>query len=447
MIWQIALIALLIVINAFFSAAEISVVSSNKIRLRRLAEDGNARAKAVLQLASDPGRFLATVQVGMTLAGFFASAVGAVSAAALLANQLQRMPVPIIASHADGIAVVLVTVAIAFLTIVLGELAPKNLAVRDSEATAMGVAGVVSWLERVAAPIIWVLNTTTNLLLGGTARIRLPSVTSEEIIAIADVAKEEGEIDERERQIVQGAFVLSQRRVSELVVPRVDLVALPAGATLAEAQALIVKTGHSRIPIYRGSIDDIQGVLHTKDVLATLLKYGSEAGGRRVAEIARPTLYLPETVRADEALLEMQHQRMHLAVVVDEYGGTAGVVTLENLLEELVGPIRDEYDAAEQPEIRLVSEGEIVVSGDADLGEVGQALDLSFGDQEVDTVGGLVYMALGRIPLVGDSVEVFGAAATAEVLRMAGNRVSLVRLTHRPADGSAGESAGSSPSE
>jgi len=428
-IWQLILIALLIGVNAFFAAAEIAVVSASRIRLRRLAEEGSRQAAEALRLTRESGRFLATVQVGVTLAGFFASAVGAVSAASLLASTIRAVPLPAVADQADGIAIAVVTVVIAFLTLIFGELTPKNLAVRNAESVSIAVAYPIAWLERLASPVVWLLNATTNLLLGGGAKLRFPSVTSDEIVAIARVAEEEGAIDEKEQQIVQGAFTLGEKHVGELVVPRVDVRALPVDATLAEARDLIVLTGHSRIPIYRGTIDEVLGVLHSKDLLAALPPEGA-AWQRTVGELIRPTLFVPETVRADEVLRQMQRQRIHLAVVVDEYGGTAGIVTLENLLEELVGPIRDEYDAAEQPEIRVVGEGELIAAGDADLDEVAEALGVRLEEEEVDTVGGLVYSALGRIPAVGDRVEVPGL--TAEVLRMAGNRVSLVRLTRRP---------------
>jgi putative hemolysin len=425
---QLVLIAALVATNAFFAAAEIAVVSANRLRLRRLAEDGDRRASQALRLASESGRFLATVQIGVTLSGFLASAVGAISVATALAGLLRAVPVPFIAEQADGLAVLVVTIAIALLTLILGELLPKNLAVRNAESVALAVATPIVWLERLTRPMVWCLNSTTNFLIGGTSRVRFPTVTSEEIVAYADVAEEEGSIDSRERQIVQGALTLGERHIGELVVPRVDVKALPSEATLDDARVLIVQTGHSRIPIYRQTVDDVVGVLHSRDLLAA--DVAGTPGDRPVAEIARTTIFVPETVRADEVLRDMQRQRMHLAVVVDEFGGTAGIVTLENLLEELVGPIRDEYDAAEQPEIRIVADGEVVASGDADLDHIAESLETRLEDETVDTVGGLVYATLGRIPAVGDTMTVQGISL--EVLRMQGNRVSLVRLARAP---------------
>jgi putative hemolysin len=400
-------------------------VSANRIRLGRLAEEGDRRARRALALARDPGRFLATVQVGITLAGFFASAVGAVSAAAYLAEVLRAVPITAVSENATTVAVAVTTSVIAFLSIILGELVPKNLAVRNAESVALSIAYPVTFIQRISRPAVWLLNVTTNLLLGGNARVTVSSATPDEIAALADAAESEGSINEKENQIVQGAFSLANKRIGELVVPRVDVKAVPVGTTLAEARRLIVQTGHSRIPIYRATIDDIVSVLHSKDLLAAL-EPGGRGPDRKVTEIARPVLFVPETVKADDVLLQMQRQRLHLAVVVDEFGGTAGIVTLENLLEELVGPIRDEYDAAEQPETRLVGEGVLVASGDADLDDVADILEVKLDDQEVDTVGGLVYAALGRIPQVGDSVDVEGASI--EVVRMLGNRVGQVRI-------------------
>ena len=425
MIWQLVVVALLIALNAFFAAAEIAIVSANRIRLGRLAEEGDRRARQALALAKDPGRFLATVQVGITLAGFFASAVGAVSAAEILADALRAVPYPLVAENAGPISIAVTTSIIAFLSLILGELTPKNLAIRNAEGVALSVAYPIALIQRVTRPVVWLLNSTTNLLLGGNAPLKVSTITSEEISALADAAEAEGGIDARENQIVQGAFTLGEKRIGELVVPRVDVKAVPVETTLTEARRLIVQTGHSRIPIYRGTIDEIVSVLHSKDLLAAMDSAGHGAE-RRVTEVARPVLYFPESVKADDVLRQMQRQRLHLAVVVDEYGGTAGIVTLENLLEELVGPIRDEYDAAEQPETRLVGEGVLVASGDADLDHVADTLEIKLGEQEVDTVGGLVYSLLGRIPEVGDTVEVDGARI--EVLRMLGNRVGQVRI-------------------
>jgi putative hemolysin len=425
-ILQLVVVALLILLNAFFAAAEIAIVSANRIRLGRLADDGDRRARRALALVKEPGKFLATVQVGITLAGFFASAVGAVSAAELLGNVLRAAPSPLLYENATIISVAATTSVIAFLSLILGELTPKNLALRNAEAVALSVAYPIALIQRITRPVVWLLNATTNLLLGGNAPVKVSTITHDEIAAMADAAEAEGVIDEKENQIVQGAFLLREKRIGELVVPRVDVRAVSVDTTLAEARKLIVQTGHSRIPIYRGTIDEIVSVLHSKDLLAAL-DPGGRGADRKVVEIARQVIYVPESVKADEVLRQMQRQRIHLAVVVDEYGGTAGIVTLDNLLEEIVGPIRDEYDAAEQPETRLIEDGVLVASGDADLDHVADTLEVKLEEQEVDTVGGLVYSALGRIPEVGDSVEVNGARI--EVLRMLGNRVGLVRIT------------------
>jgi putative hemolysin len=431
---QIALIAALILLNAFFAAAEIAIVSVRRTRIRQLVEeDRNPAARAVARLIDKPGRFLATIQVGVTLAGFFASAVGAVSLAVVLAAWLSTVPVAFISANSYGIAFVLVTVTLSFLTLVLGELAPKNIAILRSEAIALRVARPVEILSKIASPVVAVLSATTGLIVrmaGGSEGSRFPPVTEAEILAMVATGEEEGVVEATERKLIGEVFEFGDTITAEVMVPRVDVKALSKEATLANARRMVIDTGHTRIPVYDGSLDNIIGVIHAKDVLQHLEPVaGSNPEERPVTEIMRRAYHVPDSKRVAELLPDLQRQQLHLAVVVDEYGGTAGIVTLEDLLEELVGPIRDEYDAREEPDIQALGDGEVIVSGGAHLGDVGPAVGTRLEAEGIDTIGGLIYARLGRIPSEKDILELPGA--TLEVLSMRGRRVLKARVLRR----------------
>ncbi|HEX2986658.1 MAG TPA: hemolysin family protein, partial [Chloroflexota bacterium] len=330
-------------------------------------------------------------------------------------------------------AFVAVTVAISFATLVVGELAPKNLAIMRAEPIALTLSGPVNFLSRVAAPLVWVLTSTTGLvmkLVGGPDRVRISPITEEEIMAMVASGEEAGVVEPTERKLIDEVFEFGDTITEEVMVPRVDVRALSRDTTVAEARKAIVETGHTRLPVYEGSLDNIIGVIHAKDVLQELPPDApDEQVNRAVTSIMRRAYHVPGSKRVAELLPELQRQQLHLAVVVDEYGGTAGIVTLDNLLEEIVGPIRDEYDAREEPDIQMIGEEQAVVSGGADLGDVGSALEVDLETEGVDTIGGLVYARLGRIPVEGDSVEL--PDALVEVISMRGRRVWKARVTRR----------------
>lgn len=431
---QIALIVGLILLNSFFAAAEIAIVSMRRSRIRHLAEEErDPRAIRVARLVAQPSRFLATIQIGTTLTGFFASAVGAVSLVVVMAAWLSSVPVAAVSSNAYSIAFVAVTIAISFVTLVVGELVPKNMAIMRAEPIALALSGPVILLAKVAAPVVWVLTSSTALVMklaGGSDRVRISPVTEEEIMAMVASGEEEGVVAPTERKLIDEVFEFGDTITEEVMVPRVDVRALSKEATLAEARTAIVATGHTRLPVYDGSLDNIIGVVHAKDVLQELPPDAPpEQADRPVTLIMRRAYHVPGAKRVAELLPELQRQQLHMAVVVDEYGGTAGIVTLDNLLEEIVGPIRDEYDSREEPDIQMIGEEQAVVSGGADLGDVGGALGVDLETEGVDTIGGLVYARLGRIPGEGDSVEL--PDALVEVVSMRGRRVWKARVTKR----------------
>ena len=439
---ELTVIVLLILLNAMFAAAEIAIVSVRRSRLRHLAEEErNSGAIRVERLLQQPARFLATIQIAVTLAGFFASAVGAVSLVVVMTSWLSSLPVPWIASNAYGIAFVLVTLFISFVTLLFGELVPKNLAITNAEPVALRLARPVELVARVAAPLVWVLTACTNLVMrltGNPTGARVNPITEEEIMAMVASGEEEGVVEPTERKLIDEVFEFGDTLVEEVMVPRVDVRALPKEATLAQARQAVVETGHTRLPVYDGNLDNIIGVIHAKDLLSALPPQATpEEIDRPVTTIMRRAYHVPASKRTAELLPELQRQQLHMAVVVDEYGGTAGIVTLDNLLEEIVGPIRDEYDAREEPEIQQVAEGEVLVAGGADLEDVSAAVGVDLETEGVDTIGGLVYARLGRIPNEGDKVEL--PDAVVEVVSMRGRRVLKARVTRRPPAEEGGE--------
>ena len=442
---QIALIGVLLLLNAFFAASEIAVVSSRKSRMKHLAEEEDEpSAKTVLHLLDNPSRFLATIQVGITLAGFFTSAVSAISVVVLASDWLRSLPVPVLADNSGLIAFVAITMAVSFVTLVLGELVPKNLAIQHAESIAMAVARPIDLLASLASPLVLLLTGTTNVilrLLGSERRARFPSITEDEIRSIVDTAEEEGVVDAEEREMIQGIFDFGETQVHEVMVPRVDVVAVEKGAAPEEALAVIRESGHSRIPVFDEDIDNIVGVLHAKDLLDW---FASGKEPRIVGDLARAPIFVPETKKVGELLRELRQQRSHMAIAIDEYGGTAGLVTLEDLLEEIVGPIQDEYDRAEKPPIQLVGPGEAVVDAGVGLNELNEALGLELEVEGVDTVGGVVYSVLGHVPESGEKAHLDDVVIT--VLEVDGRRIERVRVAHHPSTRADEESATGSSS-
>lgn len=269
-------------------------------------------------------------------------------------------------------------------------------------------------------------------LTGSGDRAKVSPISEEEIMAMVATGEEEGVVASSERKLIDEVFEFGDTITEEVMVPRVDVRALPMTATVAEARQAIVETGHTRLPVYDGSLDNIIGVIHAKDVLQHLVPDPNYVETNRpVTTIMRRAYHVPGAKRVAELLPELQRQQLHLAVVVDEYGGTAGIVTLDNLLEEIVGPIRDEYDAREEPDIQMLGQGQALVTGGADLGDASVAVGVNLETEGVDTVGGMIYARLGRIPVEGDMVEL--PDATVEVVAMKNRRVIKARVTRREA--------------
>ncbi len=410
---ELLLVAVLVVLNGVFVAAEIALVTVRRSRIEQLVEEGDRRAVRVRRLVDDPGRFLAVIQLGVTFIGFLASAFAAISLARVLGDAFVRLGAA--EDVATGTALVVVTLLLSLFTIVFGELVPKSLALAHPDRVALVLAGPVDLLGRLLGPLVALLTGVTRSVVRpfGIEVTKEARISAEELKLIVERGGEQGVLEAEEEQMIHAVIELGDRRLHEVMVPRPDIVALPATATIDEAVEVIIREGHSRIPVYEESIDEIVGILYAKDLLP-ILKDGAERPPLR--SLLRTPVFVPESMPIDDLLHELQRRKVHLAVVLDEYGGTAGLVTIEDLLEEIVGEIQDEYDVEEPLVVRL-SPDEARMDGRVSIEELEETfeveLDLEDRD-EYDTLGGLIFHRLGELPEPGDRVTVGPLTMTVE---------------------------------
>jgi putative hemolysin len=415
---QAALVALLIALNAGFAGSEIALVSLREGQVQRLEQGGKA-GRALSALARDPNRFLSTIQIGITLAGFLASAAATVTFAQLLLE-----PLAFLGTAAQPVAILIVTVVLTFLMLVFGELAPKRIALQSSERWGLLAARPLSVLATLAAPVVWLLTKATDLtvrLSGGDPGQAREEMTEQEV---RDLVTSQPQFTTEQRTIISGAFEIAERSLREILVPRTMVVGLPADLPSAAGARALITGGHSRAPVYRGSLDDVLGVVHLRDLID---------GKGSVSDHMRPATVLPETVGVLSALRRMQSEREQLAVVINEHGGAEGIVTLEDLLEEIVGEIYDEFDRDLDPaDVRGVQrrpDGSIVMPGSFpmhDLSDVGIVLP----EGDYATVAGMVLERLGRIPAPGAEFKV--PHWRIRVLSRLGNAIGSVLLVPEP---------------
>jgi len=409
----IVVLAALIVLGGFFSASETALFSSNRLTLRRLSDSGDRRARVAHQLFEDPGELLTTLLVGNTIADIGASVLATSIAIRLVGH-----------GHGEWVAFVTVTLVV----LIFSEIAPKTLAARRADRMALWVAEPIRAIGRVLGPLIRVLSLIATTLIrpfGAPITTRPPLVTEEQLRFLVQVGEEEGVIEEEEREMIHSIFEMGDTLVREVMRPRIDIIGLPSSATIDEALGLMIEYGHTRLPLYEGSVDHIVGVVYVRDVLPALRE------GRRdtpVLKVLRPAFFVPETKKVDELFREMQQKKVSMAIVLDEYGGTAGLVTMEDILEEIVGEIQDEHDLEEKP-IQIVDDRTAVVNGRTHIHEVNEALDLSLPDDavDVDTLAGLIYQHLGRVPQQGETITVNGVELRVE--RTVGQRIVKVRVS------------------
>jgi putative hemolysin len=415
--WDVLVVLVIVIIGGFFAAAEMALVSLRDGQVRTLAKRGR-RGQRAARLAQNPNRFLSAVQIGVTLATLLSGAFGA----ATLASKLK----PVLARHmsnglASALSIVLVTLAISFVSLVLGELAPKRIALQRSERVSVFAAPVLDRLATVATPLVWLLSKATNLVvrvLGGDPTVSRGVMTEQEL---RDVVAGYQTLSADQRRIVGEVFDAGRRQIREVLVPRTEVEFLPATMPISEAAEIVRAASHTRFPVYQGSYDDVIGFVHSRDLFGP----DAERGSPRVGEVCRPVKFLPTSKTVLSALSEMRRENAHLAIVMDEYGGTAGIVTLEDLVEELIGEIRDEYDIEEGPSKQLRS-GEMEVDGLLNLDDFAEQTGVELPEGPYETVAGYLLAALGHLPGEGESVEVSGRELA--VTQLDGRRIARVRV-------------------
>ncbi len=407
---ELVVIVISLVLAALAASAETSLTSISRVRLRQLVEQNVPQAIVIERLHRDPNAYLSTILIVNTVAIIVAS-----STATLLALHLYQARV----------AEWAVSLVLSLIVLVACEITPKTLALQRAERVALRMARLVSWATYVMRPVVFVLTAVTRLILrmmGGKAQVRGPFVTEEELKMLVSVGEEEGVIEEEEREMIHGIFEMGDMRVRELMVPRTDLVAIEVNEPVEKAVDLVTKHGHTRIPVYEGNLDHIVGVLYAKDLLRAVVR-GEQ---KTLREIARKPYFTPESNKVQDVLRDLRKNRVHMAIVVDEYGGTAGAVTIEDILEEIVGPIQDEYDIGEEDEIQFISPNEVVLDGRVSVDDVNELLKLDIAADDYDTIGGYVLNQLGAAPKVGATLRLGSAELRVEAVQ--GTRIKKVRI-------------------
>jgi putative hemolysin len=445
---DLAIVAGLILIGGFFAASEIALITVKRHRLNQLISEGNRAARTAKRVTDDPSRFLATIQIAITFLGFLAAAVGAVSLSGSLAGLIGL--IPFVEDAAGEISFVLVTLFIALASIIVGELVPKTLALTFADRFALVVAPAIGLLDRVLRPIVWLVSSVSNVLvrvLGGTERPQAGYLSTEELKMLVETGSETGGIEKDEKEMIHGVIELGETQVHEVMVPRIGIQAIEVNDPIDEVLDMIIRAGHSRLPVYEESLDNIVGILYAKDLLPYLKQNLDQTLQIDIRKIARPPVYVPETMAVDELLHQMQATKRHIAIVVDEYGGTAGLITLEDVVEEIVGEIQDEYDTEESLVEPIESDGQRAfrLDGRVSMDDLRDLFDLPDAEEEdeeaYDTVGGFIVHRVGRIPLPGAEVPFQDVMLKVEAAEP--RRVAKVLATR--AERTDGEENGSEP--
>ncbi len=424
MLSEILLLVLLILLNGFFAASEIAFISLNDARIEKQAKEGNKKAKSIKKMLKDPSKFLATIQIGITLAGFLSSAFASESFASRLAPVLNKLVPSISVGVWNSVSIIIITIILSYFTLIFGELVPKRLAMKHYEKIAFATIGIIKTVSIVTAPFVKFLTASTNLVskLFGVSGEEEETVTEEEIRMMVDVGEEKGAIDLEEKEMINNVFEFDDKIVSEIMVPRTRIFAVDINSSISDViEELTEDDRYSKIPVYDETIDEIKGIVYVKDILISQKNKNTKIRG-----LVKKALFVPETKPVNELFQEMRKNKKQIAIVIDEYGGTSGIVTIEDILEEIVGEIYDEYDEIDE-KFEKIDDNTFILDGSISIYDTEKILGFKIPEGEYDTLSGYLIEELGRIPeeKAKDTIET--KDATFKIEKVKNKRIVKVR--------------------
>jgi len=424
-------VGVLVLANGFFVAAEFSLVSVRKTRIAELVAQGNTSAEAVHKAISDPDSVIAATQLGITLSSLALGWLGEPALSHLIHPIVELFPLDLQSGVSHTISAAIAFSIITFLHVVVGELAPKSIALQNPEGTSLVVAQPTLWTERIFKPIIWLLNGAGNTILKWVGVVPASGHqlvhSVEELRMIVNASAEGGTVEEDKHEMLVAIFDFGELLVRQVMIPRTEIMAVEADTGLEEIIQLVSESTYTKIPIYEDNLDQIIGIVHVKDLLSVMQK--PDCTDCIARDLAREAMYIPETASVSTLLEQFRFNRQHIAIVMDEYGGTAGLITLEDLLEEIVGEVSDQFDN-NQPEIRKMPDGVILVDGLTLIEDVNSQLNIQLQDEDYDTIAGYVMGKIGRIPMVGDEIE--SENLRFSVVDMDGMRIQSLAIRNKP---------------
>lgn len=424
-IWlEFLLIIFLIILNAFFAGSEMAIISVNKTKISILADEGNPKAKLLLRLLAEPGRFLATIQVGITFAGFLASASAATTISKHFAVFLGKFNIP----GSDQISLIVITLLLSYITLVLGELLPKRIALQNSEKIAMFAVKPINIISKITLPFIKFLTFSTNVLLkmiGLNTEKLEEKVSEEEIRSMIEVGEENGVINKIEKDMIDGIFEFDDTLAKEIMTPRTNVFSIDINTPYSEVIDMVIEEQYSRVPVYENDFDNIIGVLYMKDLFSEFRKASSNSISIR--NLLRPVYFVPETKKIDTLFRALQNTKNHMAILIDEYGGFSGIVTIEDLIEEIMGNIFDEYDINDEP-IKKIDANTYLVDGIVSIDEINEILDVNLPSDDFDTIGGFVITLLGSIPNEDDKLTIEYENLTFKIENVSEKRIEKLKI-------------------
>lgn len=422
---QFIIIIVLTMINAYFAASEMAIVSVNKSKIKRLAEEGNKKAQLVERLLQEPTAFLSTIQVAITLAGFFNSASAATGVSVRLGHALQNWNIP----YGETISIVVVTILLSFITLIFGELVPKRIALQKAESFSMFCARPIVTVSKIASPFIKVLSGTTKFVLricGMHDENVEESLSREEIRSMVETGQEKGVFNETETEMINSIFEFDDILAENVMTPRPDVFCIDVDDALSEHVDALMEMHYTRVPVYKHSIDNIIGILNMKDFAVEAHKHGFN--NVDIKTILRKPYFVLESKNIDELFKEMQSAHQHIAILIDEYGGFSGIVTIEDLIEEIMGEIEDEYDEADELEIHKIDKYTYLIDGLMTIGDINEELELQLENENHETISGYVMDLIGSIPEDGERRIIKYENLTFQVEEVKYKRINKIRL-------------------